>query len=248
MARSVKTIHPPFAYELVTFLKKEKMAPSDKKTIFSIKNKAANNNNVIEHTDLGAPANGRGYVRTLKKVSDIASKTSIRHKYGKLIYLLVKYQQPSNIVELGTSLGISTLYLSLPNQSSRVFSMEGCAETAHVAQSYLKKANAGNTEILIGGFSNVLQEALNKAVPLDMVFFDGHHKLEPTLNYFNQCKAQRNEHSVFIFDDIHWSKEMKKAWDTIIRDSDVTLTLDFFQIGLVFFKKGLSKQNLVVRY
>ena len=248
LAKSVKTIHPPFAYELVSYLNNNSVAFPDKKTIFSIKNKAANNNNVIEHTDLGAPATGRGYVRSFKKVSDIASKTSIRHKYGKLLYLLVKYFEPNNIIELGTSLGISTLYLSLPNKNTHVISLEGCSETAHVAENYLRKANATNAEVFIGSFESVLSQALKKATPLDMVFFDGHHKYDPTLTYFRQCKEQINEDTMFIFDDIHWSKGMKKAWKAIKRDHDVTLTLDFFQVGVVFFKKGLSKQNLIIRY
>lgn len=250
-ARSIKSVHPPFAYELVKHLKANQLEPEDKDTIFSIKRKAANNNNVIEHTDMGSNARGRGYTRVFKKISSIAERSSIRHKYGKLLYLLVKYFKPKNILELGTSLGISTLYLSLASDDSektKIVTIEGCTETAHVAEKFFDKAKARNTQVMIGGFESVLPHAIAELNTLDMVFFDGNHKYQPTLDYFALCKQHITEDSVFIFDDIHWSKEMSHAWRTIKKDPEVTLSLDFFQVGMVFFKKGLSKQNLVIRY
>lgn len=248
LARSIKSVHPPFAYQLVTYLKTHDLDKNHKKKIFEIKKKAATNNNVIEHTDLGASAKGKGYVRVYKKISAIAARTSIKHKYGKLLYLLVKHLEPKNILELGTSLGISTLYLSMPKPETPVITLEGCTETAHVAEKYFKRAGIDNVEIMIGGFENVLPHAIKKLESLKMVFFDGNHRYKPTMDYFLHCKQFADEDAVFIFDDIHWSKEMSMAWRSIKHDKDVTLTLDFFQLGLVFFKKGLSKQNLVIRY
>ncbi len=247
-AKSVKTIHPPFAYDLIQHLKNHDIPTEDKKTIFSVKRKAANNNNIIEHTDMGANANGKDYIRTFKKVADIAAKSSISHKYGKLLYHLVNYFKPGNILEMGTSLGISTLYLSLANKKSSVISIEGCAETAHVAQSYLRKAGASNVKIYGGGFDLLLPQVLQEMPSVDLIFFDGHHKYKPTMEYYRQSKPYTHDSTVFIFDDIHWSKEMHKAWRHIIHDKDVTLSLDFFQLGIVFFKKGISKQNLIIRY
>lgn len=249
-AKSIKSVHPPFAYELVKYIKSNQLQPDDKKTIFDIKRSAANNNNVIEHTDMGASAKGRGYTRVYKRISSIAERSSIRHKYGKLLYLLVKYFQPGKILELGTALGVSTLYLSLASdqKKTKIITIEGCTETAHVAEKYLQKANIHNTQVMIGGFENVLPHAINETENLDLVFFDGNHKYQPTLDYFNLCKQHITEDAIFVFDDIHWSKEMSHAWRTIKRDPDVTLSLDFFQLGVVFFKKGLSKQNLVIRY
>lgn len=247
-ARSIKSVHPPFAYQLVTYIKTHNLESSHKETIFKIKRKAAANNNVIEHTDMGANSKGREYVRVFKKVSSIAANTSIKHKHGKLIYLLVKHLEPKNILELGTSLGISTLYLALAKHESSVITIEGCTETAHTAEKYFKSAGIENTETMIGGFENVLPLAIEKHKTLDLVFFDGNHRYKPTMQSFNLCKEHAGEDSVFIFDDIHWSEGMNKAWKAIKHDKDVTLTVDFFQLGIVFFKKGLSKQNLVIRY
>ncbi|MGM0565139.1 MAG: O-methyltransferase [Bacteroidota bacterium] len=247
-AKSIKTIHPPFAYDLVQHLKSQEMPPDHKRAIFSIKRKAANNNNIIEHTDMGASANGKDYIRTFKKVADIAARSGISHKYGKLLYHLVNYFKPENILEMGTSLGISTLYLSLANKKANIITMEGCAETAHVAKSYIKKGGAENVKVYVGGFDSLLPQALQEMPSVDLIFYDGHHKYNPTMEYFRKSKPYAHDNTVFVFDDIHWSKEMHKAWRHIIHDKDVTLSLDFFQLGIVFFKKGISKQNLIIRY
>lgn len=247
-AKSIKTIHPPFAYDLIQHLKNRDISAHDKKAIFSIKRKAANNNNIIEHTDMGASAKGRKYVRSFKKVADMAAKSGISHKYGRLLYHLVNYFEPENIIEMGTSLGISTLYLSLANKKANIITIEGCAETARVAQNYIKKGGGNNVKVYVGGFQSLLPHTLEGMPAVDFVFFDGHHKYEPTMEYFRKSKPFAHDNTVFVFDDIHWSREMHKAWRHIIHDKDVTLSLDFFQLGIVFFKKGISKQNLIIRY
>jgi predicted O-methyltransferase YrrM len=83
---------------------------------------------------------------------------------------------------------------------------------------------------------------------LDLVFFDGNHRYQPTMNYFNLCLKKANENSVFVFDDIYWSNEMTKAWEEIKNHKDVTVTIDLFSVGLVFFRTQQAKQHFILKF
>ena len=71
----------------------------------------------------------------------------------------------------------------------------------------------------------------------------------PTLDYFEQILLSSNEETIFIFDDIHWSKEMEEAWEIIKQHTAVSLSIDLFFIGIVFLKKDFKvKQHFVIRF
>ncbi len=183
-----------------------------------------------------------------RSISSIA-KTSLKSaKYGQLLFRLVNHLQPKNLLELGTSLGITASYLALANSSSKLITIEGCPETAKIAKSNFNLLSATNISLVIGPFDNMLHEELNNLDYLDFVFFDGNHNLKPTLDYFEQCLNKVHEKSVFVFDDIHWSKNMEMAWNTIKTHPQITISIDLFEMGLVFFNKEHKKQDLVLLY
>jgi predicted O-methyltransferase YrrM len=155
---------------------------------------------------------------------------------------------PEHTLELGTSLGITTLYLSLPKQQNQIITLEGCPETAALALANFRRLKRTNIELLSGEFSDTLPLALKKLPRLDLVYFDGNHRKEPTLNYFETCLPQATEDSIFIFDDIHWDPGMESAWEEIKKHHRVSLTIDLFELGLVFFRRGMVKQDFVLKY
>jgi predicted O-methyltransferase YrrM len=107
----------------------------------------------------------------------------------------------------------------------------------------------GNIELIEGNFDSTLSIALEKLKSPDLIFFDGNHRLEPTLRYFELCLQHLNLNSIFIFDDIHWSEEMERTWESIKRNSRVSCTVDLFFIGLVFFRDSFKeRQHFVVRF
>ena len=106
-----------------------------------------------------------------------------------------------------------------------------------------------NIELQQGNFNEILSPFIASTAPLDFVFVDGNHKYEPTIQYFNTLLPKLHEQSILVFDDIHWSKEMEQAWLEIQGHPSVTLTIDLFFIGLVFFRKeNIAKQNMVIRF
>lgn len=183
-----------------------------------------------------------------RKIKDIAKHTLKSPKYGQLLFRLVNRFKPNHILELGTSFGLSTMYLAASSKKTKVITVEGCPQTAKVAQINFDKIGLKNIELVIDTFDHFLPDYLEKTNHLDLVFFDGNHQEEATINYFNQCVEKIHNESVFIFDDIHWSEGMTKAWETIKKHSKVTTTIDLYFVGIVFFNIELSKEDFVLRF
>lgn len=201
---------------------------------------------VIEITDYGAGSTFTGSKK--RKISDIALHSAKPAKFGKLLFRLVNKFQPATMLELGTSLGISTLYQAGANHKARFITLEGCPETSKIARETLEKSGIQNVEVRTGPFEQTLLPALKELGSVDYVFFDGNHRKEPTLTYFNECISFANNKSLFIFDDIHWSDEMEEAWQIIKNHPEVSVTIDLFFIGLVFFRKEQAKEHFIVKF
>ncbi|MEI6854084.1 MAG: class I SAM-dependent methyltransferase, partial [Bacteroidota bacterium] len=138
-------------------------------------------------------------------------------------------------------------YMAKAVEKARMITIEGCPETARLAKQNFDKAGLA-IDLLVGSIDTVLPEFLGNGFPLDFVFFDGNHTCEATLRYFEMCLMHSNERSVFVFDDIYWSAGMKKAWQSIVSHPRVTLSIDLYKMGIVFFKKNSAKQHFVLKY
>jgi predicted O-methyltransferase YrrM len=160
---------------------------------------------------------------------------------------MVNYFKPKEILELGTSLGITASYLASANKGPQVTTLEGAATISTLAQQTFNAQQLTNIKLITGNFDDTLKDAVTKNY--DFVFIDGNHRKEPTLRYFQQLLSCVHNNSVMVFDDIHWSKEMEGAWEEIKNHSSVTLTVDLFFIGLVFFRKEQKeKEHFVLRF
>lgn len=197
-------------------------------------------------TDFGAGSHtGAGQQR---RVADIARTAAKPAHLAQLLFRLVNYCRPATILELGTSLGLTTAYLAAADSHHQVVTFEGCPNVASMARETFEKMSLGNIRIVEGNIDDTLAPALAAlAAPVDFAFFDGNHRYEPTLRYFEFCLAHRTDESVFVFDDIHWSADMERAWEEIKAHPEVMLTVDLFYIGLVFFRKNQPKQHFSLR-
>ncbi len=238
-------LHSPFVFDLYNNVIKDETPFYVFHLIESIRAKMLLSDEKISVHDFGT---GRTSSRKKRSLQFIAKHYVKPAKYGQLLFRLVNRFQPQHVLELGTSLGITTMYLASTSTKSNVITVEGCPNTAAKAAQNFETAGIKNIEQLIGEFSETLPVALKKIPQFDFVFVDGNHRKDATLSYFHLCLSKHTEDSVFIFDDIHWSSEMQEAWKTIQQHEAVTLTIDLFFIGLVFFRKGIPKQHFVLKY
>ena len=236
----------PFLYEFITRVLNQKPKEENCNKIEQLRKKLCNSDEIIRITDFGAGSHiNKSKYRTIK---DIARNSSKNPKFGNLLFRISQFYKPKNTIELGTSLGISTLYLALANQKSKVFTLEGCPETAKIAQNNFDKFEINNITITTGDFKNTLEKKLKKIKSIDLAFIDGNHKEKATISYFKECLKYANNNTLFIFDDIHWSRGMENAWKYIISHPKTTLSIDLFYIGIIFIKSELSKENYTIRF
>jgi len=247
-AKSRYKTHSPFVYDLINQVFRNGEYYSDFQLLDAYVDELKQKDSVIETTDFGAGAGQNDYQVYLKPLGKIVKERSHTRARLHLLYNLMKYFKPRTMLEFGTAAGISSMYLKKGLPDSKMVTMEGCPGLCAVARENFEQMKIDNIEVSNGNFDVILPEVLQSFDKLDFVFFDGNHREEPTINYFNQCIEKADENSLFIFDDIHWSKGMEAAWNTIKSDKRVSLTIDIFWFGLVFFKKGVVKQDFVIKY
>ncbi len=239
-------LHSPFVYQLVDKVIYDFDHKDAYNSIEQIRSELLHDNRIITITDLGAGSHVNNSKK--KQIRQLAKNALKPAKLAQLIHRLANEFKPRNIVELGTCLGITTAYLATAVPSAKVTSIEGCPETALVAKENLAKLHIQNASILTGNFDQVLPGFIAKEKTLDLIYVDGNHRKEATLSYFNLCLPALHEGSVMIFDDIYWSKGMEAAWEEIKAHPQVTVTIDLFWIGLVFFRTGQAKEHFRIRF
>ncbi len=239
------SVHSPFVFDLYTRVIQSTQPVSHFASIEAIRQELLNSREEIEVTDFGAGS--RVINSNRRRIRDIARHSQKSARIGQLLYRLVCYFKPQIIFDLGTSLGVTTLYLASPDKKSKVFTFEGCPYTLHFAKGYFEQLGYSHIEPVQGNLDETLPVALEQIDKLDFAFFDANHRLEPTIRYFRDCLKKAHEDSVFVFDDIYWSDQMTTAWEQIKSHPAVTLTVDLFYVGLVFFRQKQPKQHFKLR-
>ncbi|MBV9963574.1 MAG: class I SAM-dependent methyltransferase [Parafilimonas sp.] len=240
-------VHSPFVFDFITQVLNDKREFDCFRFIESLREKLKTHNTEINVPDFGAGS--RMQLNNKRKISAIAKSSLKSKKYSQLIFRIVHYYKPQAILELGTSLGITTSYLSFANPPAKIITMEGATEVAAVARNNFKQLLLSNIKIVEGNFDETLPAVIVQQSTMNFAFIDGNHRKEPTLNYFYQLLNKSTPSTIMIFDDIHWSKEMEEAWNEIKQHSSVTLTIDLFFIGIVFFRKEQkSNEHFTIRF
>jgi len=238
-------IHSPFVFYLVNevFLKKD---DENLAMIRGWRKSLSQSNASIETGHFGSGSKVHG--KKPQKLKKIIRFSSITHKYGRVLYRLSREFKPNTILELGTGTGISTAYLSSASPEIRVKTVDADKEKAKFAESALKLLLISQPEITVGSFEGFLLSNLKSISHPILVFVDGDHNYESTLGYFNKILEYKEADTIIVFDDIRWSDEMRKAWDEIRNHSETVLCIDLFFMGIVFFRKGMIKQNFKINF
>lgn len=245
-AKDEYSLHSPFLFEFYTKIVKDKNNSLRYQKIEDLRKQLLRDERVISITDFGAGS--KLNLSNERKIKDIAKNSQKSPKLGQLFHRIIEFYQYRNILDLGTSFGLTTAYLSSQTIDNQIVTFEGCPETAKVAQENFDKLTLKNIEIIVGNIDETLPEKLKEMPSLDFVFFDANHRYEPTIRYFEQCLTKVHEGSCFVFDDIYWSEEMKQAWEYIKNHPSVTVSLDFFWVGMVFFHQKQIKQDFVLKF
>jgi predicted O-methyltransferase YrrM len=240
-------VHSPFIFHFITNVLYDKQHYPEFDKVENLRQQLRNDKSVLHIEDFGA----RSSVNKTdnRTISEIAKHSAKPPKTGQLLFRMIKEYQPKNILELGTSLGITTAYLSLAKPDSNLITLEGAKEVANQASHSFQSLRLQNISMIEGNFDITLSAAISPLSTIDFAFIDGNHRREPTERYFQQILSKTNNDSILVFDDIHWSREMEQAWETIKSHPSVRCTLDLFFIGIVFFRREFrEKQSFSIRF
>lgn len=245
-SKTIRSIHSPFVFDLaekVLFPKNKEPVPA---LLNEIRNKLHQSKQTIQALDLGA---GSGVLKTkTRKVRDMAGVFSKPPNRAALLFRLVQYLKPKMVVEMGTSMGLTTIHLAAgAPKSSKIFTLEGCPETSTLARETFRVSGFQNILLVEGPFDQTFRKLLETEGPPGFVFVDGNHAEKPTLEYFEIILKKSNPETVIVFDDIHWSPGMEMAWKKVVENPAVSVSIDLFDMGLVFLKNDIPKAHYTLR-
>jgi len=239
-------IHSPFIFDLVSRVFRNKIDNDIVCSIRKVRKRLISDRRSIIVNDLGAGS--EKFKTNIRKVSDIARYSPVPSKYGALLSNLASEFGKPLIVELGTSFGVSTLYMAAACPDTLVYTIEGCPAIAEIADQNFNSAGFTNIKLLTCSFDEALPLVDEAGIKPGLVFIDGNHRKDPVLKYFNYFAEMSDNKTVIVIDDIYYSKEMGEAWTKIKLNEKVSATIDIFRMGIVFFREGINHHDYTIRY
>ncbi|MDX9773286.1 MAG: class I SAM-dependent methyltransferase [Bacteroidales bacterium] len=151
------------------------------------------------------------------------------------------------ILELGTSLGISTLALALAAPDKRVVTVEGCPVMAEIASANLIRHGAQNAEVINMEFSQALEKLRAEGTTVSMALIDGNHTGDALKKYVNGIMMM-GEEMIIVADDIHMNSDMFTAWHSLATRETAPAALETFRLGMLFRMRSLTPGYYRIRY
>jgi len=235
-------VHSPYLYQFLQNVVYDKSSFYIFPKIEALRRNLEIDNEILNVKNFGTGKDGKF------AVSQIAKNSLKSAKYGQLLFKAIHFSKSINVLELGTSLGLTTSYLASVSSNIRCITLEGSTEIASVANDNFSKLQIENIKIIVGNIDNTLNEALDEFEKLDFIFIDANHRLPEVYSYFEQCLSKVHDNTILVFDDIYWSGDMENAWSKIKSHELVTSTFDLFQFGIVFFRPDLYKKHYKIRF
>lgn len=239
-------IHSPFVFEFVQKVLNDTTSFPEYERVEQLRAKLLADSTPVPMEDYGAGSKAGAGSKSVAQIARVSAKSP---KYARLLFRIARFYKPYYLLELGTSLGVSSAYLALAERKSVVVTGEGNYAVATMARSNFESLGLTNVRIITGNFNNTLPEMVSAIPHIDFAFIDANHRKKPTITYFNELLTKISDSSVIIFDDVHWSREMEEAWSEIKDHPSVMLTIDLFFLGIIFFRPEFKvKQHFRIRF
>lgn len=234
-------VHSPFAYQLCEEVFYNEDEFYDFERLKLVRNRLLEDKQKLEIKDLGAGS--KTFKTKHRKIKDIADRGVTLTAHSELFFKLINFLKCSRSIELGTSIGLNTLYLAQANAKGKVYSIEGSSALSAFATGLATEQKISNIHFFNENFDEALPNLLKDIGGFDLLYVDGNHTYEATLRYFTTALENVQPSAVIIFDDIYWSKGMTRAWQEIKAHPAVTLSIDAFYFGMVFFRNEFKEKT-----
>lgn len=246
-AKRWDAFHSPFLYALFMACCDETQQENAFKAIETQRRKFKSSGETLQLTDLGAGSSSSGPVEK-KSIGNIARHALSLPFQGRFLYRLAGFVHPSRIIELGTSLGITTAYMAMGAKQALVDTVEGDPAIANQASGVFKTLGIDHVKLHQMSFAEFLEHESGTSQNADLVFIDGHHTSRALLSYYESLKTLMHSKTILVVDDIYWSADMHQGWQHLIARPEVTQSVDCYHFGLIFFSQDfMDKANHLTR-
>lgn len=237
--------HSPYLFKFIEEVFESKDSPTQISELLLFKKKLLKNNLPIHVFDFGTGS--EKYPEYTTSIRNQAKRSLKSDKEVHLFNRLTHWFKPQIVIELGTSFGITTMAIAKASPDGIIYTLEGCPNTSGIAKSAFNQFQCTNINLVTGNINDTLNLVLSDLTHVDLAFIDANHNFKNTLEYYFKIKPLLNRNSLIIFDDIHWSKGLNRAWNEIILDDDIRLSVETWNLGFAFLNPDLSKQHFVLR-
>ncbi|MCE5226042.1 MAG: SAM-dependent methyltransferase [Porphyromonadaceae bacterium] len=235
-------VHSPFVYNVITKVIEESGSYYPLSDIALTRLKLHYREEMVSYPDKRNKEKSKQ-----QTIGHLVQKKAISPKQGALLFKLTNYFKPVHILQIGTTMGLSSLYLTSYASGLRCIALESLPEFAAVARETLKEAR-NQIDLRVGNYLNLLPQAIQDLKQLDFVFFNTPNDELSCSLLFNECVKHVHQETVFVFVGIKSSAKMRKIWAEICSHPDVTVTIDLYSLGIVFFNNKLHKRNYITYY
>lgn len=236
-------VHSPFVFNLITKVIEERCSYYSFYDIELIRKQLLFRDDIIAYPD----KQQKGKLRR-RTVGEIVEREAIKPKHGALLFRLANYFKPQSILQLGSSMGLSTLYLTSYASGLKCIALENIPEFAPIARIAYEKGARNPVDLRTGSNKELLPQALEELKQVDFVFFNTLYEQPDNVWLFNECTKYVHDGSLFVFEGIKASRKMREFWKEICACPEVTVTIDLYSMGIVFFNKKLHKRNYIVYF
>ena len=239
-ANTIYDVHSPFVYKFAQQVIEDKRMFYPFKIIENLRQKLLHDDKRVNIIEFGKGSQVDASLE--RSIKSIVRYGAIGPETGRQLFRLVNWHKPKTILELGTSTGISTMYLTAAALNAKVITIEGNPEIADLAQRNFKQMGLNQIQVIKAPFDAGLDQVFKQKPKLDFVFIDGNHDYSATMAYFEKCLPYMHNESVFVIADIYWSSEMMKAWNNLHRSENITLSIDLYHFG-VLYKHSIFRER-----
>ncbi len=234
-------IHSPKLFDFVQYVIDSPYPYYDYRLLERYRQILLADNTILSITDYGTGVSGD------RSVKSIAATSLATARQAQLVYRLVDYTHADNILELGTSLALTTAYMSRARKKTHITTVEGCEQIAARANKTLKDLKCDNVSLKIGNINDILEEVVQEMPKIDILYIDANHTSQAMQRYFSLCLPKMHDDTVVIVDDIYWSEDMTYGWRQICEHQSVTTAFNLYHCGWLFLDKHLPKKQYKLR-
>jgi len=237
-------VHSPFVFEFLTTVIRNETPKDIVYPVEAIRSLMLSGKRLIDITDLGTGSvNGGGNKR---RICDIARIAAVPPQQAAMLARMAAAEcspfSPGSgaVLELGTSLGISTLYLAAAAPHREVITVEGCPKLVEIATDNFKKSGMSNIRVMNMEFTDALVQLKEQKLKIRFAYIDGNHTGDALKDYFERIMKMAGETVTMVADDIHLNKSMYEGWKSISSDNRIQVSLETNRFGILFRRRAVT--------